>query len=215
MSKDEGSPPEAPPAENGYPVTIIRTRRAKRGKEKEVEEVLTGMIQAASTFPGHRGAKLLRPANPDEPEYQVVFTFDTPSHFDEWEKSETRNRWMERLRPLMEREYRTHVLTGLETWFTLPVPSAGFVPPPRYKMALATWLGIYPLVTLLIFLLTALPVGRAPGLLPYLFGPLPAPLPQLLSPLVMTGILVFLMTYVVMPRLTYLLRRWLYPRGPR
>ncbi len=173
------------------------------------------MIQAAAAFPGHKGAKMLRPTSPEQPDYQVVFTFDTTKHFDEWEKSETRRQWMARLEPLMEAHVGTHFLTGLETWFTLPVPSTGIVPPPPYKMALTTWLAIYPLATLLIFLLTTMPVEGPLPLLPYLFRGLPQPLPLLLSTLILTGTLVFLMTYVVMPRLTYLLRRWLYPRGPR
>ena len=158
---------------------------------------------------------MLRPTSPENPDYEVVFTFDTARHFDEWEASETRKQWMVRLKPLMEAQVRTHFLTGLETWFTLPVPSTGIVPPPPYKMALTTWLASYPLVALLIFLLMSLPVGKAPGLLQYLFGSLPFPAPLLLSTLVLTVTLVLLMTYVVMPRLTYLLRRWLYPRGLR
>jgi antibiotic biosynthesis monooxygenase (ABM) superfamily enzyme len=36
--------------------------------------------------------------------------------------------------------------------------------------------------------------------------------PLLLRPLVLAGILVPVMTWIVMPRLTRLLRRWLYPR---
>jgi uncharacterized protein len=47
---------------------------------------------------------------------------------------------------------RTQVLTGLETWFTLP-GRPGVPPPPRYKMAILTWIAIFPLVTLVAILL--------------------------------------------------------------
>ena len=57
-----------------------------------------------------------------------------------------------------------------------------------YRAALLTWLAIWPLITLLL-----------------LFGePLLAQLPLPLRTLVLTGILVPLMSFVVMPRLT----RW-------
>jgi hypothetical protein len=44
---------------------------------------------------------------------------------------------------------RTQVLTGLESWFTLPT-QPGLPPPPRYKMALVTWVTIFPLITLVV-----------------------------------------------------------------
>jgi antibiotic biosynthesis monooxygenase (ABM) superfamily enzyme len=65
--------------------------------------------------------------------------------------------------------------------------------PPRYKVFLLTWLGIYPLITG-IFLL----FGRWLNLLP-LF----------LRTLLLTGLLVYLMTYVVMPKLMQVFRGWL------
>jgi antibiotic biosynthesis monooxygenase (ABM) superfamily enzyme len=40
---------------------------------------------------------------------------------------------------------RTEYLTGLETWFTLPT-DPGAPTPPRYKMALLTWITIFPLI---------------------------------------------------------------------
>jgi uncharacterized protein len=93
---------------------------------------------------------------------------------------------------------RTQVLVGLEGWFTLPT-QPGVPPPPPYKMALVTWATIFPLITGVV-------VATAP-----LLGPLP-----LVARLaVTTGVTVPLMTWVVMPRVTRLLHRWLYPTSPR
>jgi antibiotic biosynthesis monooxygenase (ABM) superfamily enzyme len=64
-------------------------------------------------------------------------------------------------------------------------------------MAIVTWAAIFPLITLVV-------VVSAP-----LTGPLPL-VPRLA---VTTLVTVSLMTWVVMPRMTRLLRRWLYP-GP-
>ena len=41
---------------------------------------------------------------------------------------------------------RTQYLTGLETWFTV-AGRPGSPPPPPYKMALVTWITIFPPIT--------------------------------------------------------------------
>jgi uncharacterized protein len=62
-------------------------------------------------------------------------------------------------------------------------------------MAIVTWLAVFPLITVILVL----------------FGPLLGLLPMLLRTLVLTAVMVSLMTYVVMPRLTRLFSFWLYP----
>jgi antibiotic biosynthesis monooxygenase (ABM) superfamily enzyme len=62
-------------------------------------------------------------------------------------------------------------------------------------MALVTWLAVFPAITLVLLALTPVISG----------WPLP------LRTLLLTVILVPALTWVVMPRLTRMLRRWLYP----
>jgi antibiotic biosynthesis monooxygenase (ABM) superfamily enzyme len=69
-------------------------------------------------------------------------------------------------------------------------------PPPRWKMWLVSLVAVYPLVLAFQALLRPRMVG------------LPLPLRALLFPLV----LLTLMTFVVMPVVTRVLRRWLGPR---
>lgn len=66
--------------------------------------------------------------------------------------------------------------------------------PPRYKLFLLTWLAIYPLITIILHFF-----GRYLNLLP---------LP--IRTLILTGILVYLMSYWVMPILMKLFNPWLY-----
>ncbi|MEM7726629.1 MAG: hypothetical protein AAF208_09685 [Cyanobacteria bacterium P01_A01_bin.45] len=66
-------------------------------------------------------------------------------------------------------------------------------PPPRYKLFLLTWLGIYPLITLVL----------------HFFGKYLSLLPLPIRTFFLTGFLVYLMTYWVMPILTILFRNWL------
>lgn len=56
--------------------------------------------------------------------------------------------------------------------------------PPRYKLFLLTWLAIYPLITVIL----------------HFFGKYLILLPLPLRTLILTGVLVYLMTYWVMPK---------------
>jgi len=69
--------------------------------------------------------------------------------------------------------------------------------PIRWKLALLTWVGIYPLITLLLWIL----------------GPLLGGLPLPLVTLMLTVALVATMTFVVMPFLTRTFGTWL--RAPQ
>jgi uncharacterized protein len=176
------------------PVTAVASRRVKRGREREFEEWTSGILAAANEFPGYLGSEVLRPGDaPGDDEYRIVFRFDQESNLRAWEESEERHSWLREAEPLIHEE-KVHVLTGLETWFTLPW-KAGEPSPPRYKMALVTWIAVFPLITAIFAL----------------FGPLLSQLPTLLRTLILTAVMVSLMTYVIMPRLTRLFSFWLYP----
>ncbi len=65
--------------------------------------------------------------------------------------------------------------------------------PPRYKAALMTWLGAYPVITIILFAL----------------GPPMARWPLLLRTLVISGLMVVTLSWFVLPALAYILRGWL------
>ncbi|HET7273226.1 MAG TPA: antibiotic biosynthesis monooxygenase [Rubrobacter sp.] len=175
------------------PVTAIASRRVKPGKEQEFEEWVSGILAAAAEYPGYLGSNVMRPSDPDDDEFQILFKFDHASNLKRWEKSSERQAWLRKVQPLVHEE-NVRVLTGLETWFTLP-SRPGEPAPPRYKMAVVTWIAVFPLATA-IFALT---------------HPLLGGLPTVLRTLVFTLIMVTTMTYVVMPRMTRLFSFWLYP----
>jgi antibiotic biosynthesis monooxygenase (ABM) superfamily enzyme len=188
-----GVDPELP-AEAEGPVTTTVSRRVKPGHEVAYEQFLTGIIAAARAFPGHLGVEVFRPAPGGDGEYRIIYRFDTVAHLRAWLDSADHAAWLARAEPHVAGPIQTQVLTGLESWFTLP-SQPGIPPPPPYKMALVTWMTIFPLITLVV-------VATAP-----LLGSLP-----LVARLaVTTGVTVPLMTWVVMPRVTRLLHRWLYP----
>ena len=183
------------PAEVEGPVTTTVTRRVRPGHEAAYEQFLVGIVAEASRFPGHLGAEVFRPAPAGRGgEYRTVYRFDSAAHLRAWLDSPEHAAWLERAEPHVVGPLRRQVLVGLEGWFTLPA-EPGVPPPPRYKMAIVTWATIFPLITLLVVAL----------------APLIGSLPLVARLAVTTGVAVPLMTWVVMPRATRLLRRWLYP----
>jgi uncharacterized protein len=178
------------------PVTTTVTRRVRPGHERAYEEVLEGIIAAAGRFPGHLGVEVFRPQGATGGEYRTVYRFDSAEHLRAWLDSDERAAGLKRAEPHLAGPLRTSFVTGLETWFTLP-GQPGTAPPPPYKMALITWITIFPLITAIVALT----------------GPLLKDLPLAVRLGITTAIAVPLMTWVVMPRVTRLLRGWLYPKG--
>src|ERR687894_991094 len=165
------------------PVTGVATRRIEPGREEEFEAWTSGILSAVKEFPGYLGSDVLRPAGAeDDDEYTIIYRFDRASNLEAWEGSEERRRWLDKAEPLVK-EQKVGRLTGLETWFTLP-SKAGEPAPPRYKMAVVTWIAVFPLATVIFMILQ-----------PILGG-----VPAVLRTLVFTLIMVSTMTYVVMPR---------------
>jgi antibiotic biosynthesis monooxygenase (ABM) superfamily enzyme len=179
---------------NDPPVTAVASRRVRPGREEEFEDWVSDLLAAVNGFPGYMGSNVIRPSDPEDDEYQIVSRFDHASSLERWEKSEERHRWLRKVEPLVRAESFRR-LTGLETWFTLP-SRPGEPSPPRRKMVAVTWLAVYPIVTVIFGI----------------FGPWLEMLPLLLRNLIFTGVMVSLMTYVIMPRMTRLFSFWLYPK---
>ncbi len=153
---------------------------------------MQGTTRDAMQFEGHLGANIILPTHPGD-YYRIVFKFDSMRHYVAWEGSTIREKWMQRYAEVELEPQEIEILSGLETWFTLPGQEA-LVPPPKYKMFLVTWLSIFCLTLLM----------------SYSVRPFLGDLPLLLQVAVSTLILVALMTYVVMPNISRLLKRWLY-----
>ena len=182
---------------NDPPVTVVITRRVKPRCKKAFEKFISGITASAMTFEGHLGTNVFRPNDPEDNEYKIIFKFDRASNLKVWEESECRRQWLARAESLRLEPARIRVLTGLETWFTLSAPKR-IVPPPRHKMAIITLITLFPLIQLAN--LTLAPLLEL------------LPLPLLLRSFIITGILVLIMTYIAMPRMTKLFSPWLYPK---
>lgn len=176
-------------------VTAVISHQIKPGREQGYEEWLKGIAADAKRFEGHCGVSIIRPRDGVCPEYVAILKFDRYTHLKQWIESDVRQQWLDRLEPLIAKPEEVQTLTGLETWFTLSGQSRKS-PPPRYKMALVTWLGVF--VT----------VGVLSRFLPLILSAIP----PLLSQVISSGLTVALLTYLVMPQLTRLFSKWLYPK---
>ena len=189
--------------EHSNPVTVIVKRIAKKDKINEFEEWLSRISKEFSKQDGSMGIDIIRPTNSNKTksEYVIIFRFNTYDNLEKWEKSAIRNEWLQKSWELSEAHYDVQKLTGLEFWFTpyLKDGSSSRVPinpPPRYKMVIVT----IPVISIL--LLTLVPQIRV---LTEMLS-----IPYVIGLVIAIIILVLLMTYVIMPLLTKLLRSWLY-----
>lgn len=175
-------------------ISRIVHRRAKPGCDKAYEDLVRGMLEASSRFPGYISAAVIPPKS-EGADFQIIQRFASQTDLDRWRNSEECAIWHERLMPVVETEPEYRLLNGLEVWFAPKLVPAG-APAPRWKMTVVSWLGIYPLVAICLWYVS----------------PLLAGLPYLVRTAMITALVVVAMSYVVMPRLSRWMGWWLRPR---
>ena len=171
--------------------TVVVSVRIRPGCEKDYEEWLGRFLILERKVPGYLGTITIMKTGTNSNARHVIHRFKDKVSLEAWENSED-------LRKLREEsnKYCTpypQKATGLETWFTVPDMKA-IVPPPKWKMAIVTFIGAYCISSLASIVLS-----------PFLA------LHPLLFDLFKTITLVIGLTYFAMPLLSRSLRRWLYP----
>src|SRR6266436_2000566 len=127
------------------PIHIAITRRVRPGCEAEFQQALSEFFQTSFGHGGVLGASMLTPPpGSDSREYGILRTFASESERDAFYESPMFKAWEQRARTLTEGEPVYRQLHGLEAWFRSPQP-----PPPKWKMAAATFLGVFPLAMIL------------------------------------------------------------------
>lgn len=175
------------------PVQVAILRRVRKGRESEFESRLREFFGAAAREPGVCDVQLIRPiTGSDSREYGIIRSFRSEEDMQRFYESDLYRRWQEAVRPLVEGEVRRQPIHGLEAFFR------GAPPPPRWKMAVVTWLAVNPAVYL-----SSEGVSAA-------FGTLP----PLVNLLLINALVVSLLTWMLMPLFTRLGRSWL-QQSPR
>jgi len=177
------------------PVTVVVRRRVKSGHESDFEAAMREFIRFAIAQPGNLGLHVLRPERSGGREYTVVDRFVDADARRRFKDSTEYRAWMRHLREFCDEEPYIEEMGGLAGWFTLPdMPTAK--PPPRYKMAAVTLMGVYPLASVL----------------PPLFHRHLRGWPELAVSLLTNAVMVSALTWLVMPLLTRVFAAWLFPR---
>ena len=168
-------------------IHVAITRKILPGKEQEFKESLRNFLGQSFVANGVQGAAIISSfPGADDNEIGILRSFKYEQERDTFYNSEQFNNWEAYASTLTEPAiYRQ--LTGLEAWFRSATP------PPRWKMAIATLCGVYP---------TSLFLYYATG---WFLIDLPVPLRLLITATLMVGIL----TWVVMPFVTRILKLWL------
>ncbi|CAM5240039.1 membrane protein [Streptomyces spiroverticillatus] len=177
-------------------VALVAARTVEPGHEAAFQDWAAGVLAAAAGLPGNLGGGLFHPAADGAP-WIVVHRFRDRAALHTWLDSAQRAACFADARGHRHQEVARRELTGLESWFT--APERPLPPPPRWKMAASSALGIFPISLLGSVLLT-----------PHLTA-----LPQVARTAVFAPLFSVLMTYVSMPLVTRVLRRWLRPRTSR
>lgn len=164
-----------------------------------------GGTSLAEKFDGFLGSGWVRPSA-DSTDWHMLYRFADADSLAAWEASPQRAWWLEAAQGSVE-EKRRERRTGIEGWFDVPAsslldrPEEPGVPaaPARWKQAVTIWLGFFPTNLVFSLLVALLPV----------WGAVPLALRVLITTVVLTPV----MTYLVLPFVTARLRPWL-ERGP-
>lgn len=172
------------------PVKTVMERRVRPGALPRFEAWVRSLLTAASRVGGLQGSSVLTSGSTGD--YFILLRFASPDHLGRWQTSAELSALLVEADAHSVSVEQSQVRTGFETWFTLPDVSAPPTVPPRWKMALVTWVALLPQVIALAFLLA------------------PLRLPFLVEAAISTAIPVATLTWAVMPRLTRVLYGWLY-----
>jgi len=171
-------------------VHVAITRRVKSENIQDFERLLAKFVSQSLNIPGSRGVHLLYPPpGADLQEYGILRSFASAADRDAFYTSKLYRDWLAQVAPLIEGGPIFRELHGLETWFR----DEHFADPPVWKMALLTFIAVWPVSM-------AIPAILNPWL-----GKIA---PALFAGAVALGI-VLVLTWVAMPLLVKLARPWL------
>jgi antibiotic biosynthesis monooxygenase (ABM) superfamily enzyme len=176
--------------QQGKAVTVVVSRMVFTGHEKDYEEWVKKLAEAAKEFPGNTGVTILIPSKGQTGLHHVVMYFADEKSLHQWETSYIRQK-LSHEADTFSRKTRQEQ-TGLETWFSIP-ECPELETPPHWKMAIVTFLAVYALSIIIVPLLGYLNLNFY------------------VESILVAGLLVGILTWAVMPVLSrYVFRKWLY-----
>ena len=176
--------------------TVVIKHRVRKDCEADYEAWISEISPVARDFPGYLDLHIVVPVAGLTDTYTLILRFDAEDKLRNWMYSPERTALIEKVEPLLVTGDDFYIQSGLDFWFT-PQGAKAQVPT-RWKQFLITWSAIFPLV--LGVPLFVVPLLQAVGLTGNHY----------LNTFAVTGTIVALMVYVIMPRYTRLVHRWLF-----
>lgn len=177
------------------PVTALIIRHVKPGHEAALDETIAEILALAAKAEGYLGSSILRGTQAGGAQLFAVLHFASRNDWERWCQSADARPLLDDALQHVSAPPEVKLAEGFAGWFDLPGAPMPVVPP-KWKMAVVTWLAIFPILS--VFL-----TGTAP-----LMGDL-HPVGRLF---LNTLVIVPLMTWFVMPGITHVFRRWLFMR---
>lgn len=176
-------------------VSILINHQVKPQAMAAYEGWLTDIIRASAQFDGQQGVTIIKPGK-GQHQYEIVVRFASENAAESWLKSEVRHHLITQVAPLLVLPENVKISSGIDHWFE---PLNSVTPHPvRWKQWLVT--------TTVICILTML----IPPVLQLIFDWLPLPGYWGIRHFVSAAVIVWLVIYLVMPRLVPLLAGWLF-----
>ncbi|OOG16312.1 antibiotic biosynthesis monooxygenase [Sphingobacterium sp. CZ-UAM] len=175
--------------------SVVITHHILDDKQLEYDQWLAEIVPLTKHAKGFIDLQVIRPIPNLTFVYTVIIRFDTVDNLKIWMESDTRKRMIEQASPLFRKQDRYQIKSGLEFLFETPEQVNKI--PRRWKQYLVTWSAIYPLSLVMPMIL--LPVLRYFHISQN----------RMSDGLLISGCIVFLMVYLVMPNYTKLIRKWL------
>ena len=173
-------------------VHIAIIRQVKPGMERAFEDALREFARESLGAPGTTGVHLIGPVpGSHSGEYGILRSFESEAACQAFYDSEMFRRGTSTRLSSSIGGWTRRRLHGLEAFFQ-GVPGG---PPPKWKMAVVTWLGVFPAVVLWSWVIRKSLSG----------------LPSLVTTAIVSALVVATLAWIAMPLLTRVFATWLSP----
>lgn len=176
--------------------TVVITHNVLVGKEQEYENWLNEISPISKNSIGFLDWQIIRPIPNLTYTFTVILRFDTIENLRNWMESPERKKLIEEALPFFAKQDKFYIKSGLDFLFLSENENVKI--PLRWKQYFVTWSAIFPLATFIPMLL--LPLLRNMGF----------PQNRYIDSFIVSGMIVFIMVYLLMPRYTKLIKKWLY-----
>jgi len=176
--------------------TVVISHHVRDDAKLDYEAWLNQIIPVSKSYPGHLGVSIVHPVAGATVTYTVIIRFDTRKNLLTWMKSDDRKNLIKKVQHYLVEDDNFFVRSGLDFWFTPEEAKAKL--PTKWKQLLMTWSAIFPLVLTM------------SAFVNWLANSISVTLGHELTVLITTFLVVLMMVYVVMPRYTKLVHKWLF-----